>query len=174
MLLLPSADRTADQSLLIVVMSDEVMFDEVTAAARALYAVVRSVVSWVVGELVYRASNWLSSVESPASVVPEAKAVTRLFSNESRADWLLGVSPSLVSVSKAERIAASSPTVVPEACSIVRTSLCSVARALESEVLETTSCWNCSSCCRSTCSSRRPWWPSMPVVARRARRRGMP
>ena len=52
MLLLPSADRTADQSELIVEMSDEVMFDEVTAAARALYAAVRSVVCCVVGELV--------------------------------------------------------------------------------------------------------------------------
>jgi hypothetical protein len=52
------------------------------------------------------------------------------------ADWLLGVSPSLLSVSKAERIAASSETVVPEAFSIARTSLCSVARAVESEVLD--------------------------------------
>lgn len=136
MLLLPSAARTADQSLSMVVMSAEVMFDEVTAAASALYAVVRSVVSCVVGELVYIASNWLRSVESPASVVPEAIAVTRLFSNEVSADWLLGVSPSLASVSKAERIAASSPTVVPEDCSIVRTSLWSVARALESVELD--------------------------------------
>jgi hypothetical protein len=52
------------------------------------------------------------------------------------ADWLLGESPSLESVSKADRMAASSPTVVPEACSIDRTSLCSVARALESDVLD--------------------------------------
>ena len=68
--------------------------------------------------------------------MPEANAVTRLFSNDVSADWLLGVSPSLVSVSKAERMAASSPTVVPEPCSIVKTSLCSVARALESDVLD--------------------------------------
>jgi hypothetical protein len=52
------------------------------------------------------------------------------------ADWLLGDSPSLESVSKADRMAASSPTVVPEACSIDKTSLCSVARALESDVLD--------------------------------------
>ena len=67
---------------------------------------------------------------------PEAKAVTRLFSNDVSADWLLGVSPSLASVSKADRMAASSPTVVPEACSIDRTSLCSVDRALETDVLD--------------------------------------
>ena len=48
----PCADKTADQSVSIVVMSAEVMFDDVTAAASALYAVVRSVVSCVVGELV--------------------------------------------------------------------------------------------------------------------------
>jgi hypothetical protein len=36
----------------IVVRSAKVMFEEVTAAARALYAVVRSVVCWLVGELV--------------------------------------------------------------------------------------------------------------------------
>jgi hypothetical protein len=86
--------------------------------------------------LVYRASNWLNNVELPVSVVPEANAVTRPFSNDVSADWLLGASPSLVSVSKAERIAASFPTVVADACSIDRTSLCSVATAVESEVLE--------------------------------------
>jgi hypothetical protein len=52
------------------------------------------------------------------------------------ADWLLGESPSLERVSKADRIAASSATVVPEPCSIDKTSLCSVARALESELLD--------------------------------------
>ncbi len=52
MLVLPSAARTADQSVLMVVMSAEVMFEEVTAAASASYAVVRSVVCCVVGELV--------------------------------------------------------------------------------------------------------------------------
>ena len=52
MLVLPWAARTADQSVLMSVISAEVMFDEVTAAASASYAVVRSVVSWVVGELV--------------------------------------------------------------------------------------------------------------------------
>ena len=52
MLVLPSAARTAAQSVLIGVISAEVMFEDVTAAARALQAVVRSVVSWVVGELV--------------------------------------------------------------------------------------------------------------------------
>jgi hypothetical protein len=65
-----------------------------------------------------------------------AKSVTRLFSNDVSADWLVGVSPSLASVSKAERIAASSPTVVPEDSSIFRTSLCSVARALETALLD--------------------------------------
>jgi hypothetical protein len=62
--------------------------------------------------------------------------VTRLFSNDSSADSLLGVSPSLESVLKAARIVASSPIVVPEACSIVRTSLRSVERALESVELD--------------------------------------
>lgn len=57
MLVLPSAARTADQSVLMSVMSADVIFEEVTAAATALYAVVRSVVSCVVGELVYSASN---------------------------------------------------------------------------------------------------------------------
>jgi hypothetical protein len=38
------------------------MPEEVTAAARALYAVVRSVVCWVVGSLVYRASKGPSGV----------------------------------------------------------------------------------------------------------------
>ena len=52
MLLLPLAARTAAQSVSMVVMSAEVMFAEVTAAASTLYAVVRSVVSCVVGELV--------------------------------------------------------------------------------------------------------------------------
>jgi hypothetical protein len=51
-LVLPWAARTADQSVLMRVMSAEVIFEEVTAAASALYAVVRSVVSCVVGELV--------------------------------------------------------------------------------------------------------------------------
>ena len=44
---LPSAARTAAWSVSIVVRSAEVMFEEVMAAARALYAVVRSVVSCV-------------------------------------------------------------------------------------------------------------------------------
>ena len=51
-LVLLSAARTAVKSASIVERSDEVMFEDVTAAARALKAVVRSVVSWVVGEVV--------------------------------------------------------------------------------------------------------------------------
>ena len=57
MLVLPSAARTAAQSVLIAVMLAEVMFEELTAAASTLYAAVRSVVCWVVGELVYNAIN---------------------------------------------------------------------------------------------------------------------
>lgn len=128
--MLPSAARTADQSVLIVVMSADVMFAEVTACARALYAVVRSVVCCVVGELVYKASNWPSSVASPARVVPEAAAVTRLFSNDWSAERLLGESPSLANVWNAARTAVNSPTVVPEASSIVWTSFRSVCKAL--------------------------------------------
>jgi hypothetical protein len=66
----------------------------------------------------------------PVRVVPEAKAVTRLFSNDWSADRLLGERPSLASVWKAARIAVSSPTVVPEASSIVWTSFRRVCRAL--------------------------------------------
>jgi hypothetical protein len=72
----------------------------------------------------------------PVRVVPEAKAVTRLFSNDESAEELLGVRPSLLSVWKAARIAVSWPTVVPEASSIVWTSLRSVWRAVVSAVLE--------------------------------------
>jgi hypothetical protein len=48
----PLAERTAAQSVLIVVMFADVMFDELTAAASALYAVARSVVCWAVGVVV--------------------------------------------------------------------------------------------------------------------------
>jgi hypothetical protein len=44
-LVLPSAASTAAQSVLMVVMSADVIFEELTAAASALYAVVKSVVS---------------------------------------------------------------------------------------------------------------------------------
>jgi hypothetical protein len=113
-----------------VVISLDVMFEEVTAAARALYAAVRSVVCCVVGELVYRASNWSSRVVSPLRVVPEAKAVTRLSSNEASAERLLGESPSLERVWKSARIVANSPMVVPDTFSIVRMSLRSCSSAL--------------------------------------------
>jgi hypothetical protein len=84
-LVLPSAARTAAQSVSIVVRLAEVMLEDVTAAARALYAVVRSVVSCDVGELVYSASNWASKVELPVSVVPLANDLTRLFSKDESA-----------------------------------------------------------------------------------------
>ena len=80
-LVVPWAAWTAAQSASIVEISAAVIPADVTAAAKASYAVVRSVFSWAVGELVYRASNWLSNVESVARFVPEALAVTRLFSN---------------------------------------------------------------------------------------------
>jgi hypothetical protein len=57
------------------------------------------------------------------SVVPEAEAVTRLFSNDFSADSLLGESPSLASVWKVALIAVSWLTVVFEASSIVCISL---------------------------------------------------
>jgi hypothetical protein len=135
-LALLSADRTAAQSVLIFVMSAEVIFDEVTAAASALYAVVRSVFSCVVGELVYRFLNCERSVASPLKVVPEAKAVTRLFSNDRSALSLFGYSPSLESVLNAARIAVSSPIVVSEASAIVWTSFRSVWTAVDKVELE--------------------------------------
>jgi hypothetical protein len=119
-----------------VVMFAEVMFEEVTADASALYAAVRSVVCWVVGELVYSASNWLNSVALPVRVVPEAKAVTRPFSNDLSAESLLGERPSLWSVWKAARMAVNWPTVVLEASSIFWMSLWSVWRALVSAEFE--------------------------------------
>ena len=116
------AARTAAQSVLMVVMFADVIPAEVTAAASALYAVVRSVVCCAVGELVYRASNWLRSVASPASLVPEALAVTRLFSNDLRAEPLLGDRPSASRVWNAARIAVNWPIVVLDASSMVWTS----------------------------------------------------
>ena len=103
--LLLRAASTAAQSVLIVVMFADVIPAEVTAAARELYAVVRSAVCCDVGELVYRASNWPSSVALSLSVVPEAFAVTRLFSNDLSAEPLLGASPSASRVWNDARIA---------------------------------------------------------------------
>lgn len=130
-LVTPCAAWTAAQAVSMVEISVDVIPADVTAAARVLYAVVKSVVSWVVGELVYRASNWLSKVESVARSVPDALAVTRLSSNDWSAELLLGDSPSLLSVCMATRIAVSSPIVVPEARSIVWMSFLSVLRALD-------------------------------------------
>jgi hypothetical protein len=129
-----SAVCTAVQSLLIVVISADVMFDEVTAAASASYAALRSFICCVVSDVdededdgVYRPSNWLKSVGLSLRVVPGVvSAVTRLFSNDASAEWLLSVRPSLARVWKSCRIVASSPIVVPDLLSIVRMSLRSV------------------------------------------------
>jgi hypothetical protein len=59
-----------------------------------------------------------------------------VFSNDSSADWLLGESPSLLSVWKATAIAASCPTVVSEDSSIVWMSERSVSGALDSVELD--------------------------------------
>src|SRR5208337_3994721 len=72
------------------------------------------------------------SVVSPANVVPDAYAVTRLFSNELRADRLLGARPSLARAWNATLMAVRSPTVVPDASSIVWTSFLRVWRAVVS------------------------------------------
>jgi hypothetical protein len=72
----------------------------------------------------------------PVKAVPEAETVTRLFSNDLSADSLVGVSPSVLSVSNAVAIAASWPTVVSEASSIVWTSDLRVATAVASVELD--------------------------------------
>ena len=71
---------------------------------------------------------------SPARVVPDAKSVTRVFSNVLSAEALLTVRPSVESVWKAVAIAASWPMVVSDEDSIFRMSDLSVDRALESVV----------------------------------------
>ncbi len=62
--------------------------------------------------------------------------MTKVFSNDSRADWLLGVRPSVLSVVNAAAIAANWLTVVPDAISIVSTSFRSVCKAVESVELD--------------------------------------
>lgn len=85
---------TAATSFLMVAISDDDTFDEVTADAKALYAEVRSADWLAVGEFVKSPLNWLRSVELPESVAPEAYWVTIESWNAFRADILFGVRPS--------------------------------------------------------------------------------